>query len=322
MMAATVQAAFPATAAIKIREVQFLSHGKKLAASLYEAESGDRRGRALKPAIVMAHGLSLTRDCGLQRYAESFAAAGFTVLVFDYRGFGDSEGDVRELVSVKMQVQDYHSALAFVRELAQVDRTRIGLWGTSYSGGIATQCAHEDGQVQALVIQVPNLDNVATGLYMARHLMLTAPLRGLWLVSMGLADFAASLVGAGPVYVPCMGRGQGWAAYVNDESMDQIDQIRGPQWQNRLAPRDFVRWPFRPVRHMADLRCAMQIFAAERDDLTPSSPAVRAAKMAGERAELHRYPVGHFGVYVGAVQDEIIEKQTTFFVKKLGMQAP
>jgi pimeloyl-ACP methyl ester carboxylesterase len=320
MMAATVQTACSARAAINVRELQFLSHGKKLAASLYEAESGDRQGRALKPAIVMAHGLSLTRDCGLQRYAESFAAAGFTVLVFDYRGFGDSEGDVRELVSVKMQVQDYHSALAFARELPQVDQTRMGLWGTSYSGGIATQCAHEDGQVQALVIQVPNLDNVATGLYMTRHLMRTAPLRGLWLLGMGLADFAASLIGAGPVYVPCMGRGQGWAAYVNDESMDQIDQIRGPQWRNRLAPRDFVRWPFRPVRHMTSLRCAIQLFAADRDDLTPASPALRAAKMAGERAELHRYPVGHFGVYVGAVQDEIIAKQTAFFLKKLGTQ--
>jgi pimeloyl-ACP methyl ester carboxylesterase len=320
MTAQSAQKLHAADRLIQRREVQIPSQGKKLAASLYEPDLLGQQGKVLRPAIVMAHGLSLTRDCGLQRYAESFAAAGFTVLVFDYRGFGDSEGDVRELVSVKMQVEDYRSALAFVRKLPGVDQTRIGLWGTSYSGGIATQCAHEDGQVQALVIQVPNLDNVATGLYMTRHLMMTAPLRGLWLVAMGLADFAASLIGAGPVYVTCMGRGQSWAAYVNDESMDQIEQIQGPQWRNRLAPRDFVRWPFRPVRHMASLKCAIQLFAADRDDLTPSSPALRAAKMAGDRAELHRYPVGHFGVYVGAVQDEIIEKQTRFFVKKLGMQ--
>ena len=269
--------------------------------------------------MVMAHGLSMTRDCGLEPYAERFAAAGMHVLVFDYRCFGDSEGEPRELVSAPQQVQDYHAALDFVRRLPGVDGQRVALWGTSYSGGIALQCAYEDPEVAALVIQVPNLDNGATGWFMARHLARTAPLRGLWIVWRSVLDLLGGLVGLGPAYVRAVGRQGELAAYVNDESMDCIEQIRGPLWQNRLATRDFAFLPiFRPIKHVKDVRCRMQIFAAENDDLTPSSPAFAAARIAGDRAELHPYPVGHFGVYVGERFQQIVAQQIAFLVRELG----
>lgn len=299
-------------------EVAFLCRGERISAWHFAPTSTALTTERGAPAVIMGHGLSLTRDCGLDKYAERFAAAGMHVLAFDYRCFGASEGEPRDLVSVRKQVDDYHAALAHVRSVPGVDAQRIAVWGTSYSGGIATQCTHEDGAVQALVLQVPNLDNAATGLFMTRHLTRTAPLRGLWIVWRAVLDFAASLLGLAPKYVQAMGRRGQWAAYVNDESMDHVDQIRGPTWNNRLALRDFVRLPvFRPIRHIPSLRCRIQIFAADRDDLTPAQPALRAAELAGERAELHRYPVNHFGVYTGDLFQEVVAKQAEFLAREL-----
>ncbi|MCX5848875.1 MAG: alpha/beta fold hydrolase [Deltaproteobacteria bacterium] len=297
--------------------ISFDCKGSRMAGWHYPAGGNDLRNHNGCPAVVMGHGLSLTRDCGLPLYAERFAAAGMHVVVFDYRGFGESEGSAPEVVSARKQVEDYHAALKFIRKLDDVDESRIGVWGTSYSGGIATQCAYEDGNVKALVIQVPNLDNAATGLFMARHLTFTAPIRGLWLVMNTVIDFACGILGLSPHHVRAMGRKGEWAAYVNNESMDQIDQIRGPLWKNRLATRDFISWPFRPIKHVKDIRCRIQIFAAEKDDLTPFSPAIRAAKIAGARAELHRYPMGHFGIYVGDIFLDAVKKQIAFLTSEL-----
>jgi len=274
------------------------------------------------PVVVMAHGLSMTRDSGLAPYAERFAAAGMHVVVFDYRCFGDSEGTPRDLVSVHQQVADYHAALAFARSLPGVDRERVALWGTSYSGGIATQCAYEDGGVQALVVQVPNLDNAATGWFMALHLTRTAPLRGLWLCAQAVRDTAAGWFGRAPVYVQALGAVGAGAAYENDESMANVEKMRGPSWHNRLALRDFTRLPlFRPIKHAKELPCRVHIVAVDRDDLTPVGPALRLAELLGERAELHRYPVGHFGVYTGALFEDVVAKQTDFLVRELSAGA-
>src|ERR1700739_718791 len=88
-----------------------------------------------RPFVVRAHGFGGTRDSGLLDFAEPFADAGIDAFVFDYRGFGDSEGAPRQDVSVRRQWQDYHAAIAAARHLPGVDRDRIALWGFSYAGG-------------------------------------------------------------------------------------------------------------------------------------------------------------------------------------------
>src|ERR1700741_5556707 len=72
------------------------------------------------PCVVMAHGFGGPRDCGLLPYAEGFAAAGLDVVLFDYRGFGDSTGSPRQLVLHRRQRQDYHAALPAARHISRV----------------------------------------------------------------------------------------------------------------------------------------------------------------------------------------------------------
>lgn len=83
------------------------------------------------PVIVMAHGFGAIRALRLPAYAERFAAAGYTVVTFDYRGFGDSAGTPRQVLDVSMQHQDWTAAIAFARNLEGVDPSKVVAWGTS-----------------------------------------------------------------------------------------------------------------------------------------------------------------------------------------------
>ena len=71
----------------------------------------------------------------LDAYAERFCAAGYACLVFDYRNFGDSEGQPRQLLDIGMQLADWAAAMAYAQTPGAIDQKRIGLWGTSFGGG-------------------------------------------------------------------------------------------------------------------------------------------------------------------------------------------
>ena len=72
-----------------------------------------------------------TKDLGLAAYAEGFVGAGLAVLLFDYRHFGASAGQPRQLIDIARQLDDYRAAVRFARTCEGVDPTRIALWGTS-----------------------------------------------------------------------------------------------------------------------------------------------------------------------------------------------
>ncbi|MCB0113825.1 MAG: alpha/beta hydrolase, partial [Caldilineaceae bacterium] len=85
--------------------------------------------------VVMAHGLGGVMAMGLGRYARRFQAVGHAVLVFDYRGWGQSDGEPRHLAWIPHQLADWRAAVTYARSRAEVDAKRIVLWGTSLSGG-------------------------------------------------------------------------------------------------------------------------------------------------------------------------------------------
>ena len=105
------------------RDTAFDSQGVRCAAWLYLTDEG----AGPHPCVVMAHGFSGVRD-QLDAYAERFAAARLACLVFDYRHFGDSDGQKRQLLDIGRQLDDWRAAIAFARSLEELD-------GGSASGG-------------------------------------------------------------------------------------------------------------------------------------------------------------------------------------------
>lgn len=128
--------------------LSFKSNGLKVACHLYVGRKGEKT-----PGIVMCHGFAGVKELLLPNFAMKFASEGFTVLTFDYRGFGQSEGEVGRLIPAK-QIEDILSALVFMRSRPEVDPNRIGLWGTSFGGANAIFAAARDNMVRCLSVQL------------------------------------------------------------------------------------------------------------------------------------------------------------------------
>ncbi|MBT3330597.1 MAG: alpha/beta hydrolase [Rhodospirillaceae bacterium] len=126
------------------------ANGERLAGWLYQpGEDGTH------PLIVMSHGFSAIMAMGLDDYAACFADAGFAVLVYDHRNYGASSGWPRHETDPWQQVEDMRAVISYGRNLAFVDPERIGLWGTSYSGGHVLTVGALDSRVKCVVSQVP-----------------------------------------------------------------------------------------------------------------------------------------------------------------------
>lgn len=130
------------------RDVRFDANGVELVGWHYPA--GERA-----PVVVMSHGLSAIRRMNLHQVASLFQAAGMAVLCYDHRNFGDSGGEPRQEADPWAQVRDMRDAISFAQTLPGVAPDRLGLWGTSYSGGHALTVAALDRRVKCVVSQVP-----------------------------------------------------------------------------------------------------------------------------------------------------------------------
>jgi uncharacterized protein len=288
-------------------DVRFTSGGLWCAAWLYRP---DRDGP--HPCVVMAHGFSAVRDQRLDAYAERFVAAGLACLVFDYRYFGSSEGEPRQLLSIRRQLEDWRVAVAFARHLDAIDPDRIGLWGSSFSGGHVVATAAEDPRVRAVVSQVPFTD----GLSVVRRLEVSDNLR---LTLAGLRDQLRAALGRAPLYVPAVGPPGSFAAMTAPEAEPGFRAMTASDsdWINRFTPRVMLRiLLYRPYSKLGSVRAPVLVLAAEKDETTPSPPAIRAAERA-PNAELIRLPLGHFDPYVGEQFEEAVATQTEFLTRHL-----
>ena len=96
-------------------------------------------GNIKHPLIILCHGFCGIRNVLLPCFANAFTEAGFATITFDYRGFGESDGERGRLVPA-MQTEDIISVINWAEKQECIDNQRIGLWGTSL-GGACLQCS-------------------------------------------------------------------------------------------------------------------------------------------------------------------------------------
>ena len=157
---------------IERRAVTLWSEGSRVAAEIIKPVGA----QGPRPAILLCHGWGGLKEHLAERYATPFAQAGYACLVFDYRGWGGSDGKMvpaadeaplteagertvrvrvmREVVDPVDQVADIRAALAWLISEEGVDPARVGLWGSSYGGGHVVFVAGTDDRVGAVVAQV------------------------------------------------------------------------------------------------------------------------------------------------------------------------
>jgi pimeloyl-ACP methyl ester carboxylesterase len=294
------------------RDVAFDSDGVTCRAWTYEPSEWVPRPA---PCIVMAHGLGGTRDCALEPYAQAFAAAGFFVLLFDYRHLGASDGIPRQLIEISSELEDWAAAIAYARSMEGVDPRRIALWGTSLSGGHVLIAAARDPEIAAVSAQCPMLDGGASARMLAKDSGFLTLVRLGWA---GLVDRARALLGMRPYYLPLVAPPGKLAAMASHDAWDGMRAIVPPNWRNEVAARLFLVLPcYRPIRAAKSVKCPVLLIACEKDSVASPAAAAATATRMGDKARLVELPIGHFDVYRGKWFERSSEEQVAFFKETL-----
>jgi len=298
-----------------MQQLYFYSHGVRCAAWHLPAATDALAGEAGRPCVVMAHGFSGTKDTALLGFAEPFAAAGLDVLVFDYRGFGESEGVPRQDVSISRQRQDYHAAIAAARHLPGVDPDRIVLWGTSYAGGHVIAVAARDQRIAAVISMNPAVDGRATLAHLVRNCGVGYLVRA---SVNALRDVLRAARGRPAHMVPVVGQPGSNAVIATSGSEEAWLPVAGPTWRNEVRGRHALGVAFnRPITKAGKLACPILVQPGTDDRIAPAAAARKAARRAGYWAQLREYPADHLDFYDGPWQQRVLADQLDFLQRDL-----
>ncbi len=292
-------------------DADFESAGTRCAAWLFLPESGAEAERP--PIVVMAHGFGAQREMRLPEFAERFASRGLAALVFDYRCFGDSDGEPRNLIDPRRHLQDWQAAVEHARALPQLDGGRLALWGTSFSGGHVLATGSRLSGISAIVSQVPFVGIDRNGATMPLPQLARA-------LTSAIRDLTRAALGAPPYYVPIAGPPEEFAFLNTPDAMDYLQDLVPPDssWQNRAPARVlFQMFRYRPLRDAAKIEAPVLMVAAEDDSLIPIA-AVEAASRKIPDCRLVTLPATtHFAPYLGEVFERVVEREADFLCEHL-----
>ena len=308
-------------------EQTFLSHGTTCAARVYRPDTdpaaapNDAAPNDAAPVIVMGHGFGGVRALRLYAYAEHFAAVGYSVVVFDYRGFGESAGSPRQVLDVGMQLQDWRAALAFTRALPGVDPKRVVAWGTSFGGGHVITLAGQGEKLAAIIAQVPHVSGPAA-------VRATGLMPSLRVLRLGVLDQAAALLHRGPVYVDAVGEPGTTAVMTTPDAISGLMQqanesgLTEGDYPYYVAARITLKIGFySPTRYAARVQCPALVQIAAHDAVTPCVVALKAANKM-RQSTVHVYDCGHFDPYVEPFFATTIADQLAFLKTNIPVNRP
>lgn len=273
---------------MQTEEVSYYSEGARVSALWRTPDDHDGRPR---PALIQGPGWLGLKDGNLYvRYHEALTDAGFCVLVIDYRGFGDSEGD-SGIVSPAMQLEDLVNGVTYLTTRDDVDSDRIGAFGTGGTGGgNAIVLAGSDDRVRTVVSQVPVADGEDW-----LHRMRT---EYEWL------DYLAALDEDRKERVV---NGRGRMVHPREEIMVPTPERRKTKVKKDVDDRipssvplgcaDQVR-AYRPLRFAAELETPTMIIGVENDATTPTDHAVSLYEaLRGPKRLVMQRHTSHYAAY-------------------------
>lgn len=294
-----------------IRNIEFDVEGVKIRGQFYVPQDG----RSSFPTIVMAHGFAAVKEMHINKFAELFAQNGFAVLLFDNRNFGDSEGLPRQEIQPWRQVEDFQHAITFASTLDEVDANRIGVWGTSFSGGHALVLGAIDHRVKCVVSQVPTISGfqnaIRRGNADKQHL----------LFHRFVEDRIKRLHGGEPATLQVVPLEKDQASVFHTD--DAIEWYSAgaeiaPNWKNQVTLRSVENARSYEVGGYMELISPTPVLmlVAENDYITPTDVALQAYEKALQPKKLVILKGGHFDSYVNGFK-KASEEAVEWFTNNL-----
>ena len=271
--------------------------------------------------VVLAQGYACERGFGTQGIIKALVDAGIAVLAFDYRGFGGSDSlhnEERQLVDPQRQIEDYHAALRYVSTLNEVDGKRIGIWGSSFSGGHVISVAGSDWArsfpLRAVVSQIPHCDSRSA----YKHVGLKKSLGGLGniikgslLSAVGVNHTVAVIAKADDTHFAVLAHPGWYEGY-----MQMVKPTS--QWKNAIPSKSLLKCasysPIDVARHIA---VPVLMVYGLKDQGIPVDDVERTANLIKD-VEMFSFDGDHFDAYDdGAHHAVIVKREVEFFRKKL-----
>jgi len=293
------------------KDVSFEVHGMKVSAWLYLPKDLS----VPVPCIILNTGFGGTKGIILESYALCFLKAGFAALTYDYRHFGESEGQPRQMFSVRSQLEDCREAISYARGLEEIDPDRIALWGTSAGGGYGLLIAAQDKGIACVCAQCAGLDKHRDGKIALKREGLGFLLR---ILMHAQRDKGRSRFGLSPHKIPIVGKPGTLAMLIAPGAFEGYASLVSPGFINEVCPREILTTHgYSPIHNAKEVQCPVLIQICEKDNLVSMESALETAKILGDYAEVKRYPIGHFDIYSGENFERSVEDQVAFFRRHL-----
>lgn len=276
----------------------------------FNAEGTILRGWLFRPAqqaqetpiVVMTHGYNCIKELYLDKYAEVFARAGLSVLVYDHRNFGDSDGMPRQELDPWQQVRDYRHAITFAQRLPGIAPDSVGIWGTSYSGGHVLVVGAIDKRVKCVVSQVPTISGWRT---MQRRVR---PDQWQGLRKQFDEDRQARFKGAAPKVVPMITQENGNSSHASQDAWDffsgntttEENLWRHKKWRNEVTLRSLEMYSeYEPGSYISRIAPTPLLMVVGKEDVvTLTDEELMAYNQASEPKKLVLIEGGHFAPYI------------------------
>lgn len=253
----------------------------------------------------MAHGLGGTREIRLPEYAERFAKAGFACFLFDYRNFGASDGNKRQLINVKMQLEDWVNAIEYIKKDNRVDGENLLLFGTSFSGGHVIWLSAHREDVKATVAQCPYTNTIATIKAVSwRYILKKVPYIFL--------DLLSCITGYHPVMLK-LSTYKGENAFMESDEETTKKFIGSANFVNKAPARTFLEFiKYSPGKYFSKIKNPIYVAVCTKDSLAPSEKTIQLASKT-KYAICKKYDCGHFDIYLTPYFEEAINDYIYFY---------
>lgn len=267
------------------------------------------------PCVILSTGFGGTKDVLLEPYAVRFAENGIAAITYDYRYFGQSGGEPRQLFNGITQQEDLRAVINYAKSNKNINGDKIILWSTSAAGGYGINTASLDAKIVGVISQCPSLDHKKDDKIIFKREGLGYFLK---LFIHAQRDKGRSRFGLSPHYIPIVGR-PGTMAFLNaPEAFEGYEHIfsESEYFVNGICARSLLMLPGPdPIKTAKDVKCPVLIIVCEKDTLVSKDSYKRVAEILGNKVRVVKYPIGHFDLYKGEYFEKAITTQLDFIKK-------
>ena len=290
------------------QDVAFSVDGVTVSAWLYLPDDI----REAVPCVILSNGFGGTKDMVLEQYALHFVVNGIAAIAFDYRYFGSSGGEPRQLFNGIKRQQDIKAAINFARNHQSINPNKIILWGTSAGAAYGINIAAEDKRIAGVIAQCPSLDHKKDdkvifkreGFLFFLKLFMHAQ-RDKGRSRFRLSTHMVPIVGkpGSFAFMTAPGAFEGYAGLVKESGM----------FINGICARSLLMLQGKnPTKTAQDVNCPVLLQICEHDSTVAPDSHTQVAQILDDKATLVKYPIDHFDIYHGEHFKKAVAEQVKF----------